>query len=440
MKNFSCIPVTEKILGDLKATKEDALAVKPYASTENGEGAFFIISEVSVHRIDEKKDRDIITGTILLSKFDGNLQLTDQNSFPDLYEEIHSVYCRHEGSLFSLPSGELIFSTSLNRTYVFDGDGRKILKKYNTKLKSFLSKEEKNSNLNADDPMELLANNFITRGTICHDTGRLLALVDSLAAEQVSERRMRGEILAISEEPFTDYSLRPELQLLHVLNDQFEGSLKKDQSIPYVKTVDKVSLTFESWPQKSMAAKLKEEGHNLLTGVLWTEQPLAMGKGKFFLPVYMKMLRMGAKGYPFFGFIMDEEGSITAELKDFDLREDSPYTREQFRFAISGKEERIYYKNDYGVYLFDYEGNLLEKCYFSDPDVKALRPYRLFSSTSDGKILLFHDKNLDFLILSPVSESIGLKEMIKESIQLFKKDKSKAKKNYSYENKCWFGS
>ncbi len=438
MTNFFCIPVTDEVLEDLKAAKGDPVTVKPAAFTEESNGFFLILSEVTVLCPDEEKGRDTVAGTIVLSRFNNDLQLIEQHSFTEFYEEIHSVYCRHEGSLISLPSGEIIYTTSLNRAYVFDKEGKSIIKRYNRKLKSFLSKKDNFESLNVDDPGELLKENFITRGARCPHTGRLLALVDTLAAEQVSERRMRGEVLAVSKEPYTDYSIQPELELLHVFNDEFKGSLKKDQAVPFVKTAGGSPLTLISWPKDPLVKKLKEKGHNLLTGVLWTGQPLAMGKGFFFLPVYMEMLRTGGKGYPFFGFIMNEKGDFLHDLKGFDFREDSVYTKEQFSFAVSRKEERIFHKNDYGIYLFDYKGNLLEKYYFSDEEVKPLRPYRLFGSLPDGRIIFFHEKNLDFLLFSPVLEAGGLKASITESIEQFKKEKSKAKKEYFYENRCWF--
>ncbi len=441
MTHFTCIPLTDLILKDLKMTSDNEITVKPIAFTDNVDRGSVVISEVRGYRVDETRDLDIFTGTILLTFFDNDFNIVSQNSFPELYEEIHSMYIRHEGSLVLLPSGEFLFSTGFNRVYIFDREGKDIIRTYNRKVKSRVCDDDEfinYTNLNVEDPQEILTNNLFTRVALCPDTNRLLALIDTNTSEHVSERRMRGEVVAVSKKEYLSADTKPEMTVLMTLNEDWKAGLKNDQSVPYVKNPDGSILELSTWPKEPLVSKLKAEGHNLLTNILWSAQPLAMGDGLFFVPVFMEMIRSGSKGYPFFGFVIDSEGCVKSQLKDIDFQEDSAYTKLQFNFTVCRKQKRIFYKNDYGIYLFDYDGNLLEKHYFDDAEIKPLRAYTLLSAGLDDRIIFFHEKNNEFLILSSLSESVDLKSVITDSMMSLKKEKTSARKQYLYQNKNWF--
>ncbi len=110
---FICTPITDNILNDLQMTKDNEISVKPYAHTEDSEGRSVVFSEVKGVSTDDDSERYIITGTIVLTFFDDKFNLVSQTSFPELYGEIHSMYIRHEGSLVSLSSGELVLTIAL---------------------------------------------------------------------------------------------------------------------------------------------------------------------------------------------------------------------------------------------------------------------------------------------------------------------------------------
>ncbi len=84
-----------------------------------------------------------------------------------------------------------------------------------------------------DSPQKVLTNNLFTSACLCPDTKRLLVLVDTDSLEHVNEKRMRGEVLAVSKKAFESMSTAPELLNLHVLNEDWKSGLKDGQSIPY---------------------------------------------------------------------------------------------------------------------------------------------------------------------------------------------------------------
>lgn len=399
--------------------------------TENSNG-FFILIHLAV-RPAKNSPYDF---HFLLFQFDKNFDFLDCRNLNPFYDELNSAWANSESGICALPSNELVFSTNYNRTYFFDSNFNKLNKAFNFKIAPGIGRDSF-PELNVENPQKIFDNNLFFKSAICPDSNKLMVLIDANAKSIVDQRKMRGDFYAISEKPIFCSSEISKFKLTATLT---KYTPEGEEEFVFSKITNGHGINFRKsqWKKvKSLAQIIKEELDEEYTRDLWSSGPIALGQSLFLIPLFGKMGRGGSRGQLIAGLIINSAGQVISRLNDLDFHADSPYEKKHFIFAAIHKKEKIFYKNAYGVYLFDYSGKCIEKHYFSDPKVKSLKPFKLIGSINNStRIILYHEKNNDLLILD-IDEMNSFADSIANSIKIFKKEKSAHKKIYSYYCKCW---
>jgi len=436
LKTMQCIPVPESILKSFNVPEDREFLCRLQTHTQSLEGKTYVVSRVRYDKLNEKGEVKSFGGLYFMSQFSADFELEKQFLLDGLYEDIHREFSNHdEMSLISFASGYLLLSASFNRAYVIDPLEGKTIHRYNAFYDS--------------DPQHIFDTNLYVRGCLCPDTDRLLAVIDDHTSVYYNGNGMRGNLIAMSLQPFTNPLERPDMKLLFYL-DRLQ--LKYGQHLPYVKTYDGQELAsdndFDDIEQHQLRAKKFEERYWLpqeklkeMTGNLfydaWPAFPVALGEQSFLLPVFQQKLRSGGKGRNFIFMLLNGEGEQVGMLKGLERLADTPFTDDHFKVAVMRQQKRIFYKNKAGAYLFDYEGNLLNKCYFTDAEIKGLAPFKIMGFQHDGRIVLKHPKINEILIVPPISDDSSLKQTLAESLVQYKSERNKRKKQFGQMGGLW---
>lgn len=432
MKHHSPLVIPKEYITALNLDLGGEIFAKFLGHTENKYGHFFMIQD-SIKPIDEK----YYNSYLFLYHYDLDMKFVHAIKLDELEDELDSIFCQSDGSLISFPSGEIMFTTTLNRAYIFDSQGKKIIKSFNSIIKNSFDGKDKFKHLIVDTNQEMFERNLFMRGAVCPDNQQLLTLVDSLPHGGVNQKTQRGDLIGISEKPLSNINKKLELQLIDPFFNKYPDDEVDHFSYSIIKKKDgKVFSLEDHFTIETIEKRIENDFDDVTIHNPFPDTPIALGNGLFLLPIFNEMYRSGSRGNFFTAYFIDSDGNFSGHLKGFDFREDSPYAQEQFQFAAFRESKRIFYKNTYGVYLFDYEGNCVEKYYFTDPEVKSLKPFRLISSTNDSYVILFHEKNNEFLTISLLNNN--LKSSIIEAISNFKKEKKAEKKEWFFLKKGWY--
>lgn len=393
--------------------------------------SFFIIVQMGIKN---KKDGNWHF-TLLSFQYDKEFQFVNCKYNNDFEKDVESAMSSDESSIMNLPSGELIYSTTHNRTYFFDDVFNAVTKKCNLKLQAGWG-EDHSPELIVKDSQELFDNNLFYKAAICPDTNLIMALFDVDTSRKYTDRKMRGDFFAISQKPVLNSKEELNFKFIRVINHTLYGI--GDGLYKKVQLENGEFFSKKNWKNKESVTQLLKISDTLDN--CWSSGPIALGKGLFLIPIFQEMHRSGSRGNIIEAAIIDSNGEFLSRLNGLDYYDDSPYEKKNFNFVAFPKKRKIFYKNAYGIYLFNYQGDCIEKHYFaSNSNVKPLKPYKLIGGTSNSKAILYHEKNNDILIINYHSKT-SLEDSVVTSIKAFKKEKSFNKKQYLYRGKCWFES
>lgn len=411
---------------DIDEIDETKAHFRGFAESPTG---FFIIMQLGI-----RKTKDKAWYFYLLSfQYDKEFQFLNCRYNGDFEKDIESAPSSDEASLISLPSGELVYSTVFNRTYFFDNELNVITQKYNLKLQSGWGKDY-SPKLIVEVPQEIFDNNIFYKAAICPDTNLIMALFDVDTSKKYTDRKMRGDFFAIAQQPIHDSKEGLSFKFIRIIDHS--SYRKRTGSYNKVQMEDGQIFSEKSWNNKESIAQLLQLPDS--SNEYWSSGPVALGKGLFLIPIFMEMYRSGSRGNSIEAAIIDSNGNLVCQLNGLDYYNDSPYEKKHFNFVAFPKDEKIFYKNAYGIYLFNYSGDCIEKHYFkAKTTVNYLKPFRLIGSSVSSKAIMYHEKNNDLLVIN-YDSSKSLEDAVETSIKAFKKEKSLNKKKYLNRSKCWF--
>ena len=209
-----------------------------------------------------------------------------------------------------------------------------------------------------------------------------------------------------------------------------------DAVFPYIHMPGGACAPCQNDSLPSLVTEAEQRFGLLLTLRPWLNQALPISDNRFLVSVFHGHMSSG-KGLDFAFCIIDETGRLIGRLEGIDKFNESPFVEHHYRVAFDPAHNRIVYKNKTSFFLFDCNGQPVATVKLDGKPLSTLAAFKLGTCSVDGRVVLYHPKNHQILVLDPMAQPNELKDALEQAAEYVNKQRTALKKQYKCVNSNW---